>query len=698
MAEWKSLEIQVPGKDLLEPVRNVLETLLIFLDVLKPLLSTIKIFLVDFGNPLRALVEALIKVIEELFLSLKTSGVSVMYHIPNPVIDPNFQFHAGYSAFPTTFKQSLFDHRDFNRPQPRAGSTRGGFILLVQADSPFALLGKVMQLLKFFSKEFTTPRFEEPRNFKVTPVGTKGDPILAVADLFAASPIKAVQLSWTLPTSAETPDVGFSDLISRTSQEFVPPKYLIEKSTINPASEVLDFSDVLSPEKAGKVEYERDVFLAGTTTPAKRREYLRDSNGELLVKFTETIVLDQLTVTSLIGQLGTFRYVDTAIEEDKTYYYRVRAFVGDLKLTTSGQLDWGKPIAADSREVPTVRWPSASSDDMVVAGKPTGILSTRIPKAFPDFDVVENLKRVLQSAFTLDFHRDPKNDPDFAFYSTGVGSLTNIAGVVSTLKSYDLMVQLSPLNASGLAQYSAANGTITYPWESPQVKKQSARVADILASALLETGSAALSQFQDLMQGPNFVIGASTMEGAVFASTGGTTKLSTVEKNTAFITSYTSDAYRTELLGVVSFLLSFMGSGLTPDWLAANPLRDIVPWSGQILYELLAKVQSLVDSFAGVVKEINNFIDLLVRKIATLERTLEFLLSILSLIESLQVGAYMLAVPEIEGAAVEWVRAVDSATNPPPKGPGGYSAGVALSYVAPDVTAFKTAFSIIFGV
>lgn len=703
MADWKTLEVQVPGKDLLEPVRSVLETLLIFLDVLKAILNTIQVFLIDFGNPIRALVQALIQVIEELFLSLKTSGVQALYHVPNPIADPNFQDHSGFDAFTTTFKQSLFDAKDFNRPQPRPGSVKGGYVLLmVQSDTPYTLIGKVQQLLKFFSKEFSTPRFEEPRNFKVLPVGDDGDPILGVADLFSRSPVEAVQLSWTLPTSAETPDTGFSDLISRVSQEFVPPKFLIEKSTINPAAGVIDISNIQDPDSAGRVEFEREVSVAGTNTPAKRRDYLRDSNGELVVKFTETIVIEQGDVTSLLGQLGTFRYIDTNIKVNQAYYYRVRAFVGDLVIS-NGQIQWGAPLATDGRGIPAVRWPATNQDNVVVAGKPTGILSARIPKDFPDFDVVGNLQRILRSAFSLDFHRNRVFGGEY----TGMGSLTNLAGSVGGKEFYSLFTQLEGQGSEDVLTLETAQGAITYPWEEGVVRKQSARLSDSLASALLEAGDSSISQFQSLMQDANLLLGAPNLEDAVFIATGGTgdgpggtdEALTTTDKAGAFVRAYNSEDYREALLGVVSFLRSFMGGGKSPDWIAINPLRDIVPWSGQILYELLAKVESLLNAFSGVSQEINNFIDLLTRKIETLERTLTFLISILDLIESLQVGAFLLAVPEVDGTVVDWVNELETAGGDAPQtGPGGYSAGVALAYTGTDVTAFKTAFSIIFGV
>jgi hypothetical protein len=189
MSDWKSFQIEVPGKDLLEPVRSALEGLLLLLDVLKAILETIKIFLIDFGNPIRALVEALIALIQEVFLSLKVSGVFALFHVPNPAEDPSFSNHQGFDAFTEVFKQSLFDTKDFNRPQPRPGSTTGGFVLLcVTADAPFALLGKVRQLLRFFHRDFTSPRYEPPQNFKAAPVGPGGDPILSVFDVFTKNP------------------------------------------------------------------------------------------------------------------------------------------------------------------------------------------------------------------------------------------------------------------------------------------------------------------------------------------------------------------------------------------------------------------------------------------------------------------------------------------------------------------------------
>jgi len=475
----------------------------------------------------------------------------------------------------------------------------------------------------------------------------------------------------------------------------VPTKYLIEKSVgINPASEKLDFdTSGKDPTKAGQVTYNYQALVAGTNTPVQRVDFLRDNNGEQVIKFTKYIVVDTLSVTSAFGLLGTYRYLDNDILPDMTYYYRVRALNGELTLTMDEQVDWGKPENLDSQYAKAVRWPGTD----VVVGKPSGIVSALVPRAFPDFDVVENIRRLFMAAYSMDFHL-----PDEWNNLIGSNTLSNHAGVVGT-KKYRVLsdVLADKINdRSKVLDFVDATGPITFPWEDIPVRQQAARMADAIASTLLEVGTPALSQLQTLMQGPNFVLGNTTLEKAIFDHTDSKKQKSTQENAKTFVTAFDDISYRTAVNGAIQMFLAYRGGGVSPDWITVNPLRDIVPWSGQILYELLAKIQSLVDAYSGTITEIKNFIDLLERKIDTLERSLQFLISILDLIESLQVGAYVLAAPSISGGPLDWISAVDNATGAPPltMGQGGYSAGVAFAYVAPDISAFQSAFSLIFGV
>lgn len=699
MADWRSLQIEVPGKDLLEPARAALEGLLMLLDVLKALLDTVKVFLVDFGNPVRALVEALISLIEEIFLSLKATGAYALFHVPNPLEDTNLDNHKGFDAFTNVFKASLFDARDSNRPQPRSGSTKGGFVLLlVAADAPYTLYGRVRQLLRFFNRDFISPRYESPQNFKVAPLGPGGDPLLSVLDVFTVNPDR-IGLTWDLPSSSETPDAGFNDVISRVAHEFVPPKYLIEKSEgIDPGAELVDVANLRDPTVAGKVEQRIEKAVAGAASMVTSRSLLCDSYGDVVVKFTKHVVVDP-GLFALTGYAGRMRYIDEDVKRDVTYYYRVRAFSGDLDINPSGQINFAYPKAADGKQDPVVVWPSASSspDATCVVGRPSAIVAVRLPPlrtAGGTFDVMGNLRRVFLAGFTCDFHREPEpSNP------VGQGSMSKMAGPVASYSSEAFLDRIR--RASGnttrdrVASLLSIVPVIEYPWQNRGIRRQAARLADAVGAAFLEAGGDALESFRALLEA-NAVLGKPTLEAALAELTSADS--SELRAGELFEKAYGDTAFREVLLSVVGLLRSFTGGGVSPDWISVSPLRDIVPWSGEILYTLLDKIQALVDAFGGVVAELRDFISLLQRKIDTLERVLEQLISVLDFVESLQIGAYVLFVPQIDGTAQDWVREVDTAGGTvPPTGPGGYSAGVALAYVGPNVTGIASAFSLMFG-
>ncbi len=712
MANWNSFVIQVPGKDLLEPVRNVLETLLIFLDILKAILDTIKIFLIDFGNPIKVLVETLIKLIEELFLALKTTGISAYFDVPDPMQDPNFnKVSGGFQAFTERFKGSLFDPLDFNRPQPRQGSTQSGFVLLVvDAEGPYALIHRVRQLLRFFGREFLSPRYEPPGNLRALPVGAKGDPILAVAKVFTDGPIDAVQLQWALPTSLETPDPGYTDVVTKVAKELIPPSFLIERSSSNPAAQKIDISKLQTPDATGTVEFNRATWTNTTSpsTPVMVRETLRDQYGDPVVKFQKYKLISQIDITAILGQLGKFRYIDDDVEEDTVYYYRVRAYSGTLKMAgdqpafpTYDQLTF--TIESNSS---VMTWPEASAGGLVM-GKASGIISVSVPKRIDpaQFDVIENLTRLLQTAFSLDFHL-AANPTGPAATQTGRGTLMNLASAIAAFESY---LAIGDLSRANTINESFQPDPITgqepqLPWQNSSVRRQSRRLANTIASALLQAGFDALNGFRNIMQGSlpagpiatTGLSGANTLEAVVKAFT--PTENITSKAATTFVSGYSDQTLRSNILSAVQYIKSYTLGGAPVDWISVVPLRDIVPWSGQLIYDLLAKIQALVDAYQGVMAEIKAFIDLVERKIDALERFIAFLINILDFIESLQIGAYVLSVPELSGTAQSWVTAIDTAGGTkPPSGPGSYTAGIGLGYVAPNVTAFKTAFSIIFG-
>ncbi len=734
-SQWNSYTIQVPGKDLLKPVRDVLETLLVYLEVLKAILETIKAFLIDFGNPIRALVEALIKLIEELFLALKRSGLFMYIDVPDPLDFDTVR--GGFPAFVERFNASLFDTKDFNRPQPRPGSTKGGFvILMVDASDIYSLLAKLLALLKFFGKGFEAPRYLAPGNFRVIPVGASGDPILAVANMFTDGPIEAIQLQWTLPTTQEAAEPGFSDVLQKVWNEFVPPSFLIEKSTVNPTSQKIDFTELQTYQTTGIVEYNYETKFEGKNgKKLTRKQTLRDDSGEVVIKFED--YLDMGAVTQVIGQLGKFRYIDTDVEPDKDYYYRVRAYSGPLDITANKEIVF--PSSLDDLKqlgtspLPVMAWPTKDASSPVIMGKPTSIVKTRLPVDVGDFDAIAVLKALFQTAFSLDFHLEVPSGATFdsngfptgltSPTAVGKGSLTNQTGILAAFESYPLIGKLASAETINESwQPDPVTGlNPDMPWTTFNVIRQSARLADAVVSAMMDLDSSVILGFRDLMRGPlpkgqvvvPYLNNLTSLEAIVFkftevqpadsdlggvGQTFGINVQATFESVTSYAVGYTNQSLRLNVLEAIRYIKNFTLGGVPPDWISVQPLRDIIPWSGAFLYDLLDKIDALLAAFNGVMKEIKDFIDLLIKKIDTLEEFIKFLIDILDFIESLQVSAYSLVVPEVSGSASDWATEVNNAGGlKPPSGPGGYSAGIAMAYVAADITAFKTAFSIIFG-
>jgi len=713
---WESFSIQLPGQDLLEKARQVLETLVVYLEVLKTILETVKAFLVDFGNPIRAIVEALIQLVLQLFETLRRTGIYAWYDIPDPFHDPNFTKCAGgYEEFLNRFTGGLFDPRDPNRPQPIPGISMGGFTLIVaDADGILGLLRLVKILLDFLGKDFLTPQYLAPASIKVLPVGDAGDPILSIVKVFQEQP-KSIVVEWTLPPSSVVGADEFSDLFGAIATNFIPPNFLIEKSEVHPLVSEIDVAEMTNADSAG-------IIVATLPTPfeargkpgniIKRKTRINDQYGDTFIKFQKYIVVSTTsnTATFLLGQLGTFRYIDNDVELDKTYYYRVRAFSGNLDISGTTLNFMGQVQFKENEKIPYIQWPGDN-----VMGRATSAVPVRIPTYPPDFDVIESLNRLFQTAFSLNFHLPPNEwiDEDT---SIGKGSLTSFAGPLTAFESVPLVGKYAAvLTPSGSAPLPTEAYMPNFqgeypelPWNNLLVQSNSARLASIVASAMLQSGGA--FPYKTFMEGP-FPQGVpsvkdldtSNLNAMVFSITNvqdvdeSTWQITVQDAGVLYSNVYDDSTVRKNVLAAVNFCKAFTLGGTPPDWIQVSLLRDIIPWGGQLLYELLAKMQALLDAYSGVIEELKAFIDLIIRKIDTLEQFLQYLISILDFVLSLQVGFYILTVPKTSGDTTEWVTLIQNAGgSPPPSGAGGYTAGVALAYVAPNVDAFASAFDLIF--
>jgi len=757
MADWKTFKFEIPGKDLLEPVREVLQTLLIFLEILKTILETIKAFLIDFGNPIRALVEALIKLIEELFEALKTTGLFAYFDVPDTFDDPSFARHrGGFEGFKTRFKASLFDTKDFNRPQPRPGSSIGGFVLLaVVATDIQEIIERIEALIRFFGKAWSMPRLGAANNFKVAAIGTGGDPILDVAKVFTDGPIEAIQLSWSLGTSAESANPGFGDAVTKMASEFTPNAWLIEKAEgDNPLAQQIDIGEMSSPQKVGIVTIERPTdFAAGAggkfvgNEKQVRKEVLRDVFGEPFVKFHSYKAIDATAGTleqrsSAIGYLslgaiGKYRFIDTEVEPGKDYYYRVTAYSGTLDTdsnyqltnpaTTVKKLNQGQDV---KQNAPHWDWPGKN----VVMGVPSQVVRAAVPVDLGGFDVFESLRNLFLTAFSLDFHQPQTDDAEFDSKGypepgtpiSGIGrsTLEGLGDGLREIASFVVVDVLGEYDSIYEAWDPDTNPTLIegtnpkMPWEDGQVRFDAARLANIVSSVMLQLGDVVYA-YRSMMTGPlpkgavaggagSNLVGKTTLDEVCATFT--ERQLTETEPKryyvdldgaTTFYFGYQEDPeLRLNVQAAILYIKSFTLGGVPPDWISISPLRDIIPWSADIIYKLLDAIDALLAAFAGVIDEIKAFIDLLIRKIEALEALIQVLIDILNFIESLAFSAYMLIVPSVSGDVTAWIEEIDNAgieDLPERMSIRDYSAGIGLAYVAADIAAFEAAFTIIFG-
>jgi hypothetical protein len=742
-AQWDSFKIKLPGKDFLEPIRDVMETLLVFLEVLKAILETVKIFLLNFPNPIAALVEALIRLVTTFFEAINRTGIYAWYDVPEPTKDPHFfRYQGGYQAFIQRFKGSLLDTRDPYRPQPISGATQSGFIAIVaDAQGPVELIRLISILLKFFSKDTLHPKYPAPANLKILPVGDKGEPILNLARVFEIE-TKAVVLSWTLPGSVNSPDPGFNDIGATIGREFVPPNWVIERNTV-PLNEKIKSFDLNKPGASGIVmhdvvtDHEKGGAPLARTTQTIR---LVDNSGDPITRFEKVTTVESALggnkpkgPAAIMGALGVFKWIDTDVELDHTYYYRVRAYSGDLPVSDEGIIQYGNPVKDEN----TKRW-YIPTPGGVVWGLPSGIHRVRVPKIPPKFNVIKNLEKLFMVAFSLNFHLevpfqvkfDDMDDPigDLSNLGTlskaliGRGSLVNHSGIAATIAANPIAGKKLKGIGPTTNQYSQEKNEASLltkppPWGEWGVQYQSKKLASVCGSALLEQGSGAIGQFQAIMESYprgkpktlkkltdahnlsqmcaalTYIVDEQSALGG-FAATGHLTDDETYQ---TYGEAFNDPLVRKNTLFAIRFITSYLLGGTPPDWIQVSVLRDIIPWSGQLLYEILAKIQALLDAFKSVMDEIAAFIDMLERKIDALERFIEYLISILDFILSLEAGFYVLRLPSTGGDVFSWMSAIDSATGTPPtSGPGGYSAGVAFAYIAPDITAFVTALDLIF--
>lgn len=232
---WGTIEFVTP--DFLEPVRDAVNTfftvLINILNILLAVLEVLKVFIGAFLDPIVALIEALLDLIQQILNDLRNAGLYIhgdFYIIKGPDFK---ELRGGFQAYEQRMITRLVDKRDPNRPNISNFSTCIAVFLYTGVD--VSNIQRIMRLLQGILQLFNrkAPKFRtvgQVVNVRAQ-YGLDGASVLTFKQgLFqpfkvgGSSPFNAVNLTWNM---APVP----GNFLTNFAQ-FAPTGFIIDIATV----------------------------------------------------------------------------------------------------------------------------------------------------------------------------------------------------------------------------------------------------------------------------------------------------------------------------------------------------------------------------------------------------------------------------------------------------------------------------------
>lgn len=441
---WLSLKLNVdPLAKLRPPLKSILSVLETIEAILEALLALIKAFMLDLMNPLRALIALLLAAIRAIINQIKSTGFAVL------LVRPDFRrtdlrgvfnsVSGGYRTFETKITGKFYDESDPFRPQYSSGMNAEMLVFYIGAESPGDLMGEIMALLDLIKHPMDDIGLAAPVGLKVSTPSQSGDPATQFWKLFQPSDAgKSLVLEWKMPTSAS--GIASPTLVGQIASSLpaynLGQKFLIERTTDdNPMGEVV-YAKLDSKTQGKRVE---NTVRRYNVSSVSTRVAVKERNGGRYRFFK--VRKKAQDCTYLGGLTGTYRYIDTQLEEGKAYRYRVRAYMGELSETyvdpTIQTADEAakKLIKQDAQNGWIVNF-----GKKVVMGRPSAVVRGYVPPQISDseiFDLYNDLMNAAMAALLMNFELPYPAATDSATtieQKTGWGTLSQLAGPIGWMK------------------------------------------------------------------------------------------------------------------------------------------------------------------------------------------------------------------------------------------------------------------------
>ena len=158
--------------DALDGVTDVLEVVSTILEVVSSILELIKIFLIDVTNPLLALLQALLLIVEQLLEDLSHTGLYLYSDTPNSDGESyGSNLKGGMDAWRSRMTYALLSPNVANRPNFSSGASVVTLHIVVTSGG----IGELLASLGFLSamfKQKATPNMNSAKNFSVRSINS----------------------------------------------------------------------------------------------------------------------------------------------------------------------------------------------------------------------------------------------------------------------------------------------------------------------------------------------------------------------------------------------------------------------------------------------------------------------------------------------------------------------------------------------
>lgn len=711
MSSWSTLSLKFgPFEPLKKPLQDSLVVLETVEAVLEALLSLIKNFFQDITNPIRKLIALLLAAIRTIINQIKATGFSLL------LVHPDFSRQdisavlasvaGSYPNFESKVVSKFFDQSDLNRPQYPNGSAVAMLVFYIAAETPGDLLLQIFALLRLIKHPSIVDVLPAPVELKVQPTRKSGDPISNFQSLFDSDLDQALTLEWRMPSTPQNSALpGFTNALTSLYNNFRTFDFVVERSE-TPLGETVNLT--LDTPTIG--DNTKSLLEKYGAAPPVSTTALREPNGSTYRNFSKKIDVPASRLTE--GYFtGTYRYLDSdGLQEGKTYYYRVRPYVGDLSsyISTTDETSFLGPNGKGNTEF--VKY---DNNNAIISYSSNGAMGPASPivRGFVPrnrsgsmaFNLYESIYKAVQVGLLLNFEFPAplqSDSPSRLQQKSGWGVLAAAAGQIGPLKTaFNTSTKLKSNVLFLTTSRKFATLTVNNIHSNPQLMNLINNLwndgVGRIVTSILESPIEwrFIGIVGGISQNVNNRIDAYLSREEFYRDgdevDGPVPSLSAYKRGSDQL--YVSPEERLQLSEFLRTALSSM-SGQTSylSWYSVT-IGDLFPSFIPFIYDFEQFILAMMKAVDSVLKEIEDIIETLIQKIRALEQLLRVIVQIIDML-SISVRVSVFAASSTNGSASSLAQAMMQSENKPFDSPYGLHSGLVLTFGGPgagSIAAFE---------